>query len=362
MKIAYVVSGIDLSVETGVLKKIVGQIRAWQDAGCEVQLFTTSPGPEVCTSARSIPVEITLCQGRWERLLKIGDVVRKTFAWQPDLVYHRFHTHYLHLERLLARIPTVLEINTDDVVEYRRLMYRYEYIYHCLMRNRILRRAAGMVFVTQELAQRYQHYNKPSIVLGNGIDLAHFPTLPPTQNARPRLVFIGVGNGVWHGTEKVVEMAQHNPEWDLDLIGYTSADLPAPLPANLKPHGLLNRNEYQPLLACADIGLGTLALHNKRMEEASPLKVREYMAYGLPAIIGYMDTDFVHPVPFLLQLPNTPTNIRDSQTQIRAFVTSWKGRRVPRTEVAHLDNSYKERERLALFAQILNTCPNRSRT
>ncbi len=40
------------------------------------------------------------------------------------------------------------------------------------------------------------------------------------------------------------------------------------------------------------------------------LKVREYLAAGLPVVIGYQDTDFLDGAPFILQVPNEPDGIR----------------------------------------------------
>ena len=39
------------------------------------------------------------------------------------------------------------------------------------------------------------------------------------------------------------------------------------------------------------IGVGTLALQRKGIFEASPLKVREYLSYGLPVLYNYFDSD-----------------------------------------------------------------------
>ena len=73
-------------------------------------------------------------------------------------------------------------------------------------------------------------------------------------------------------------------------------------------------------MSAADVAIGTLSLHTKQMEEACPLKVREYLAWGLPVIIGYKDTEFPAPdTAFLLQLPNNPTNVHDHLDQIDAL-------------------------------------------
>jgi hypothetical protein len=89
------------------------------------------------------------------------------------------------------------------------------------------------------------------------------------------------------------------------------------------------------------------------MEEACPLKVREYLAYGIPTIIGYKDTDFPNGAPFLLCLPNTPDNVEKNLDRIEAFVLSWKGKRVPRSEIEHLDLKVKEEKRIIFIEEVL---------
>lgn len=39
-----------------------------------------------------------------------------------------------------------------------------------------------------------------------------------------------------------------------------------------------------------DLGIGTLSLHRKNMQEACPLKVRDYWRVGMPCLLGYTDT------------------------------------------------------------------------
>jgi hypothetical protein len=54
----------------------------------------------------------------------------------------------------------------------------------------------------------------------------------------------------------------------------------------------------------ADIGIGTLSLYKKKMEEAAPLKVRSYLAKGIPVVIGYKDTDLWEELPFVYKIKN----------------------------------------------------------
>jgi len=187
-------------------------------------------------------------------------------------------------------------------------------------------------------------------VLANGIDLGAFPSLPAPANDAPRVLFVGYGGCAWHGLDKIVELARALPRWRFDLVGVER--VAGGVPANVILHGVLERERYEGLAARADAALGTLALHRKSMEEASPLKTREYLAYGLPTVVGYDDTDFPDGHPLLLRLPNTEDNVAAGVERIRAFVEGARGRRVPRADVRHLDVGAKEEQRLAFFDEV----------
>jgi hypothetical protein len=95
-------------------------------------------------------------------------------------------------------------------------------------------------------------------------------------------------------------------------------------------------------------------MHRNRLNEASPLKTREYLAAGIPVLMAYRDTDFLHGAPFLLELPNEEDNVFPNLEHIDRFVHQMRGVTVPRRDVAHLDWAHKEPARLALFERILH--------
>jgi hypothetical protein len=99
------------------------------------------------------------------------------------------------------------------------------------------------------------------------------------------------------------------------------------------------------------VALGSMALHRNLMNEASPLKVREYLAYGIPTIIGYHDTDFPDGHPFILELPNEENNVESNLDKIRRFVSEVKGRRIERETIAHIDVKIKELQRFKFLTK-----------
>ena len=352
MKIAYLFHLNKLN--DGVYKKIVSQLVFWEAEGHSVKAFHVTRDDPLAQEQWYIFKYTPHINGLVSRLNAWDKAVKNVLVWKPDIVYYRYDVYYPALRQLMKNIPTIVEINTNDVKEYF-LGSIKRGLYNFITRGCIFSNASGIVFVTHELSllQSFCKYNKKFIVIGNGIDLNLFEPLSPTNNKFPRMVFIGSPNQQWHGVDKIVKLADMQPSWLFDLIGFTESDLGIRLPKNIICRGYLEQSEYKKVLAKADVAIGTLALHRNGMNEGSPLKVREYLAFGLPVIIGYQDTDFPVKSEFILQLPNCEANVDENIELIKSFVYKWMGKRVARNQIYHLDLKVKERKRLEFMEEVI---------
>lgn len=356
MRIAYLARW-DVTHESGILKKMIAQMRVWARHGHDVRYFVFSPGNSVWDGIGEIAVRAFHGDDLRRRLFRRRAPSREILDWRPDIAYVRWSTYYPAWERVMARVPAVVELNGDDVRDNRISLPYPLYVAHVLSRSRLLRRADGMVSVSRQLAgsPMYTRFGKPIVVIGNGVDLSAIPRLPAPSNPHPRLIFVGYASREWHGVDKLRALAARYPEWRIDIVGVDEADQPNAAPANIHLHGHLPRDQYQELLARADVAVGTLALHRKQLETTSALKTGEYLAYGIPTIIGYEDTDFPEGHPHILQLPNTEDNVAGNLETIRGFVERMRGQRVDRESIRHLDVEAKERERLRFMSGVLAT-------
>jgi glycosyltransferase involved in cell wall biosynthesis len=353
MRIAYV-AHINGLATSGVVSKVAGQIEEWRRRGHDVSLLllTRDRGaPEM----RLAGAQVFSYQGIVARIGALFRLVRAARRLEPNVLYFRrdiFYPQFLGLPRAAA---FVVEINEDDLTEYR-LGSRRRFAFHRLTRWLLFRRAQGLIFVTNELQRSasFAAYEGHRTVISNGIVLSQYPILPAPTNPRPRLVFIGTWGQVWQGIDKVVQLARLEPGWDFDVIGGQMAIDRAgaeAMPPNITWHGSLDHSSALQVMAGADVGIGTLALHRKGMDEACALKLREYLALGLPVIYGNHDPD-VDALPELaLRIPNTETNVTTDIRRIEAFVAAAQGRRVARSVVGHLDAQVKEGQRLAFLSK-----------
>ena len=161
----------------------------------------------------------------------------------------------------------------------------------------------------------------------------------------------------WHGVDKLLPLAERYSDLQIHIVGYRRADLQGKIPENVHLYGYLDHEDVKKVLAGVDVVFGTLALYRKKMEEASSLKIREALAYGIPVILAYHDTDLTDiDSDLFLFLPNTETNVLDHAEAIHDFAFRVRGMRVERDLVAaRISQQHKEEARLKFFEEVLGS-------
>jgi glycosyltransferase involved in cell wall biosynthesis len=170
----------------------------------------------------------------------------------------------------------------------------------------VLSYALGGVCVTHEIANyeasRFSGYS--TFVLPNGIDSVSNVIKTPEWNRRDLKVVMIIGSfSPWHGIERVVKSIDHiqrvGIHVELDIIGLNDISLFEVQDCDffkVKFLGIRSDQEIENLMSNYHIAIGSLGLHRIGLNEACPLKVREYWSCGLPVILSYQDTACIeHP-------------------------------------------------------------------
>jgi len=358
MRIAYVTLHWPRKKASGIGRKIEEQMAAWRQEGHTVQLFshrTPVEHPEELVDGLSFEYKPAgKLMTEVNRSRAIPGMVEAVKSFAPDVIYLRWSMYVFPSHRLFRVAPVVVEINTDDVSQHEMLGPIYS-TYNRLTRGIYLKNAAGLVFTSGELqaCKSFAPFNRPNVVIANGIDLSQNPESPAPNNARPRIGFIGTPDLSWQGVDKIVRLAELCPDLDIDVIGFDGLEDGSQKPANLEFHGYLEKDQARAVLAKDDVGLGTLALHRKGMDEASSLKTREYLAYGIPVIIPYIDTDLADlKIDTILCIPNTEDTVEQTWQAIHDFAFRMRGKRVDRDLISQrIDSHIKEKVRLQFFTE-----------
>jgi glycosyltransferase involved in cell wall biosynthesis len=152
---------------------------------------------------------------------------------------------------------------------------------------------ADMVVVSSSRLYETKHrYNPNTFLVTHGVDVAHFrnaclPTVaPPADCAELKGPVIGFFGLIadWVDLEVVRYLAASRPNWSLLLIGEVQTDTSAL--RELSNVHLLGRRSYESLPAyCKAFDVAILPfVVNELTVAANPLKLREYLAAGLPVV------------------------------------------------------------------------------
>lgn len=330
MKIGYVLDW-DIIAQSSVLNKIQKKILYWESLGHEVCLFLVS----YKTDSQFIPrlknirvferadlsiLKFSSLKTFFGRNIAFGRLLKEMRIFCPDIVYLRpGMMWYPNVSKIVSSFPTVLELNSIDEEEAKIYYPNGDIRYKIFKYGRIdlLKKCAGLVSLTEEIGKCYQNFNKKTIVISNGVI---FPEATVGKNQQSiNIIFVGTPGQPWQGFDQFVKMASLLPDFIFHLVGPTLRELGLEGSDNLICHGFLDAEQLGELYKCCHIGVGTLALYKKNMQEACPLKVREYVANQLFLILGYTDTDF-HEKPFSLYIGNSSDNVQKNIAKIKSFI------------------------------------------
>lgn len=354
MRILYLVD--DVEAQTGVTQKVQQNAKQWVDFGHEV-FFISLKKLRVFDQKMNLVFEKKTYNFGAGRLKTAMALLNSSF-WlsqlvkqvNPDLIYTRYLMYTPFINKTMKNYKVVMEINGDDLIEYK-LKSRMTELYNRWTRGFLLKYVDGFICVSNELERKFSYLGKSSVVIANGIDVEQFE-LKKIENKKPILAFILSSNQSWHGLDKVIKMAEFYPDFCFHIIGVSGVDR-----QNLKYFGQLSQDKSTEIIQQCDVGIGTLSLYKKGLEEASPLKTRQYLACGLPVIFAYDDTDINDDYPFCLRLENIEDNV--NYVSVKEFVLKVFNRenvRVLARECAENILSYrkKETQRLAFFESVIN--------
>ena len=367
MKIAYLI-GEDLSSHPGLKYKIEGQIKAWESHGHEVykvlhyKNVVLKPNEPLLFD---VPVEKKK-QTKISRIFRLSKqylfISKALKSISPDITYPRLlYPAWKLADSFVHAGKLIVEINSDDKAEYY-VKHFYVGIYNQLARQFFLKKADALVFVTNELSlsSSFLGFTNNREVIANGINCVDFPFVAEPKNSNPKICFIGSPNQLWHGLDRLIQLAEMLPESTIHIIGPSKDEclkLWGYSLANIIFHGYLSAELAKPLIANMDVGISTLALYRKKMEEACPLKSRQYLAQGIPMIVASSDPDIQNNESFCLQLPNKDNNVLPHKGMIIKFIDFCFGNSelresARRFSIQYFDKARKEEKRLNFFAKV----------
>jgi glycosyltransferase involved in cell wall biosynthesis len=157
----------------------------------------------------------------------------------------------------------------------------------------LMKRADLVVVSADRLLQNKRHENPHTVLVRHGVNYKHFrgaldpETKIPADIAklpRPILGYFGLMADDWFDIDLVAHVAKRMPNASIVLLGKVTSDL-SRLTALPNVH-LLGRKPYEDLPGyCKGFDVGILPFPISEVTlNSNPLKVREYLAAGLPVV------------------------------------------------------------------------------
>jgi glycosyltransferase involved in cell wall biosynthesis len=181
-------------------------------------------------------------------------------------------------------------------------------IYHCVddhselpgvskeviarMERDLVRRADVVLTTAEKLCEERRAINPQTHFIPHGVDVAHFSRALETSTEvpadlrrlpKPVIGFFGL-LADWVDLDMIAALARARPHWSFALVGKTQTDLG--MLQSLPNVHLLKQQPYSSLPGyCRGFDVGLIPFRmNELTLRVNPLKMREYLAAGLPVV------------------------------------------------------------------------------
>ncbi len=284
-----------------------------------------------------------------------------------DVLYLRYMPTFCGAPRTIRRVKAqggkvVMEYPTypcqaeNDRFFLRRQVFRFS--------NSILRRIQPMVdlftLIGAPCVDGMLH-GRPAMNIVNGVAVERLPLhAPNTADATIRLLALASMSG-WHGYDRILSaLASYQGEAQV-RIDFVGGDGDGSLAAwkrlaetlgitdRVTFHGALYGEALERVVAMSDIGVGSLGMYRYGLAVGTTLKLREYMARGLPFLTAVEDPALPEDAAFALRVPNDDSSI--DMAEVVAFAQ--RAKQDAEAPLRMRDHAVRNLSWEGVFAQVL---------
>ncbi len=178
-----------------------------------------------------------------------------------------------------------------------------------------------------------EYLGRPFLNIDNGIDVSLIPPREEITNTDDKIHLLGVASMCeWHGYERIIrglaEWKNENAkQYIIDLVGddgdgsltkWKKLTTDLGMERQVVFHGRMTGDALTYMYNQATIGLCSLALYKIGFQTGSVLKLREYMARGLPFIYAHEDPHMTEDMPWCIRIPNNEEPVQMDKVDIFA--------------------------------------------
>ncbi len=358
MKITYAVPVELDAAKGGNVQHVLGICRNASKSGIQIKLICLKGQNSIPKEDFHIVTMDSQGMGAFERILKFSKFALSEIKnnHKPDWIYLRpFPLDYLLFTRHLKKmnLKFAYELNTLWANELRSQGKELKAHIYPWFEAKSIKEASALFPVTQEISEHASSVgglNIPTLVAGNGIDIPNLPKESKKEIRRKwnlpvdkKLAVMAGFTRPWHGCDKLIASLALVPnDLHVVLIGAENEQVKINTIKTSEKYGVnnrvhilpwLNHAEVSEIVYACDFGISPLAKEIMKMKEAQSLKVRHYLAMGIPVLIAGGETKEVLDSKFTYQVKDTSAeeikvgllhlqNVQYQPEEIRDFARS----------------------------------------
>jgi len=232
---------------------------------------------------------------------------------KPEIVYMRYPLGDEFTEALTTAFPNIVfehhTLETEELNTYQDKTFYNKELQHG---GKAIAKTMAITAVCESIAQyeiKRANTIKKYHIIANGVDEDSFKDLR-YKTLKPPYKILSISSfQLWHGLDRLVEgfgLFNKKEKYKIYLVGSGGESgninklvTSKGLSKYFEFTGELQSKEIKQLVSDCSIGIGSLGLHRINLVDASPIKHREYILYGLPVVFSCRDEDLSDSLPFI---------------------------------------------------------------
>ncbi len=326
---------IDINSPTGIEKKVLAQIEAFNEWDLNCSLITALETHTVISKILSRIPFINI-NPTWTYKREFEDV-DYIYIRRPPYCTGSFIRLLRKIKQNNPNINLILELPTFPYdTEFTKIYKRYIH----LLKDRFNRKK--YVHYIDRIVTFSEHksiWGIKTIRTQNGINLTSIPVRKTNDNQRNVIHIVAVAMfAPWHGYDRLIKGLQLYYARSFSITVMVDFVGEGPALSEYKDlvrqtgtadyvtfHGKKSGKELDQIFNSADIAVASLGIHRIDLKQVSTLKAREYCARGIPFIKAYDDVDFTEDFAYALTIEasDQPININDILLFYRNLVVKY---------------------------------------
>jgi len=301
-KIAYV--SLRFTWSPGPYNKLVSQASVIQSEKLPIDFFWISNDNNILKySNKSNSIKLIHINSNSQIITRIQQIkILKSLLKEYHAIVVRYPLYDPFLHLLLKKENNIIwEHHTkefDELKNTSKFRYYLEYF-----RKGLLKKAVGYTSVTEDIMKEESKdypLETPKIVITNSLDFnsVTLNTNNPLilNQDMIEIVFVASSFKYWHGLSEVLNsiLEEQRKDVRLHIVGDVDKKyfeiIKKENDYNVVFHGRLNKKDLEKLYSKCSLGIGSFAFHKIGLTEGATLKVREYLASGLPVYAECKDS------------------------------------------------------------------------